>query len=72
MSSMRRLGDWFADRGTRGTLTRAAGSWVFVGLPLIAARIWWSVPAAIVVFVVTLTMYVTASVRYMRRHPGHS
>lgn len=51
-------------------LTRAAGGWVLVGLPLIAARVWWSVPAAIAVFVVTLTMYVAAAVRYMHRHPG--
>jgi hypothetical protein len=53
-------------------LTRAAGAWVLVGLPLIAARIWWSVAAAIAVFAVTLTMYVAAAVRYMHRHPGHS
>jgi hypothetical protein len=50
-------------------LTRAAGSWVLVGLPVVAARIWWSVPAAIAVFVVTLTTYVAAAVRYMQRHP---
>jgi len=30
---------------------------VLVGLLLIAARIWWSVDAAIPVFLVTLTMY---------------
>jgi hypothetical protein len=29
------------------------GAWLLVGLPVIAARIWWSGPAAIVVFVVT-------------------
>ena len=67
-----RLADWFAERSARGMLTRAAGAWVLVGLPLIAARIWWSVAAAIAVFVVTLTMYVAAAVRYMHRHPGHS
>ena len=44
------------------------GAWLLVGLPLIAARIWWSVSAAIVVFIVTLTMYLTATIRYMRRH----
>ena len=67
-----RLADWFAERSARGMLTRAAGAWVLVGLPLIAARIWWSVAAAIAVFVVTLTMYVAAAVRHMHRHPGHS
>jgi hypothetical protein len=60
------------NEGARGMLTRAAGARVLVGLPLIAARIWWSVAAAIAVFAVTLTMYVAAAVRYMHRHPGHS
>jgi hypothetical protein len=45
---------------------------VLVGLPLIAARIWWSVAAALAVFLVTLTMYVAAAVRYMHQHPGRS
>jgi hypothetical protein len=45
---------------------------VLVGLPLVAARIWWSVAAALAVFVVTLTVYVAAAVRYMHRHPGRS
>jgi hypothetical protein len=35
-------------------------------------RPWWSVAAAIVVFVVALTIYVAAAVRYIHRHPGHS
>jgi hypothetical protein len=63
-----RLPDWFAERSARGVLSRALGAWLLVGLPLIAARIWWSVPAAIAVFVVTLTIYLTATLRYMRRH----
>ena len=67
-----RLADWFAERSVTGMLTRAAGAWVLVGLPLIAARIWLSVTAAIAVFVVALTMYVAAAVRYMHRHPGYS
>ena len=52
-------------------LTRAVGAWVLVGLSVIAARIWWSVAAAIAVFVVTLTVYVAAAIRYIHRHPGH-
>ncbi|HXP98643.1 MAG TPA: hypothetical protein VN845_01100 [Solirubrobacteraceae bacterium] len=44
------------------------GAWLLVGLPLIPARIWWSVPAAIVVFLVTLTTYLTATIHYLRRH----
>jgi hypothetical protein len=61
------LADRFAERSARGTLTRAAGSWLLVGLPVIAARIWWSVAAAIVIFVVAVTMYVVLAVAYMRR-----
>ena len=63
-----RLADWFAERSARGVLTRAVGAWVLVGLPVIAARIWWSVAAALAVFVVTVTIYVTAAVRYVHRH----
>jgi len=49
-------------------LTRMVGSWLLVGLPVIAARLWWSPAGAIAVFVVTLTAYVTFAVRYMRGH----
>ncbi len=66
------LAEWFTERSARGLLSRAAGAWVLVGLPVIAARIWWSVPAALVVFAVSLTVYVTVAVRFMGRHrpPG--
>jgi hypothetical protein len=46
-------------------LTRMVGAWLVVGLPVIAARIWWSVAAAIVIFVVAVTIYVSAVARYM-------
>jgi hypothetical protein len=65
---VQRIPHWFAERSAKGMLTRMVGAWLLVGLPLIAARIWWSVPAAIVVFIVTLTMYLTATIRYMSRH----
>jgi hypothetical protein len=48
-------------------LTRAASAWVLIGLPVIAARLWWSVPAALIIFVVGVTVYVAAALRYMRR-----
>ena len=67
MFHVMRLADWFAERSARGLLTRAAGAWLLVGLPVIAARIWWSVAAAITVFAVTVTIYVAAAVRYMHR-----
>ena len=66
-----RLADRFAERSASGMLTRAAGAWLLVGLPVIAARIWWSVAAAITIFVVAVTMYVTAAVRYKHRHQQH-
>jgi membrane protein implicated in regulation of membrane protease activity len=66
--SLSSVGTCFADRSARGILTRAAGAWVLIGLPLIAARIWWSVPAALVIFVVGVALYVTAARRYVRRH----
>jgi hypothetical protein len=62
------LADWFTERSARGMLTRMVGAWVLVGLPVIAARIWWSVAAAIVVFVVAVTIYVASAVRYMHGH----
>jgi membrane protein YdbS with pleckstrin-like domain len=68
MFPVRRLADWFAERSARGMLTRAVGAWLLVGLPVIAARIWWSVAAAITVFVVAVTVYVAAAVRYMHHH----
>ena len=44
------------------------GAWLVVGLPVIAARLWWTVPAALLIFAVTLTAYVMLIVRQMRRH----
>jgi hypothetical protein len=65
---MERLAEWFAERSARGMLTRAAGAWLLVGLPVIAARVWWSVAAAIAIFVIFVTSYVAAATRYMRHH----
>jgi len=44
------------------------GAWILIGLPGVATRIWWSVPAALTIFIIGVTIYVTAAVRYMRRH----
>lgn len=62
------LDDWFAEPSVRGMLTRAVGAWLFVGLPVIAARVWLSVAAAVGVFAITVTVYIAAAVRYMHRH----
>jgi hypothetical protein len=66
MSAVNDVPRWFGERSARGMLTRMVGAWLLVGLPVVAARIWWSGPAAIAVFVVTLTAYVTAANRYVR------
>ena len=68
MLGVMRLADTFAERNAKGMLTRMVGAWLLVGLPVIAARIWWSVAAAIAIFVVAVTIYVTAALRYMNRH----
>ncbi len=47
---------------------RMVGAWLLVGLPVVAARLWWSVAAAIAIFVVAVTIYVTAARSYMRHH----
>jgi membrane protein YdbS with pleckstrin-like domain len=65
---MLRLADWFAERSARGVLLRAVGAWLLVGLPVVAARVWWSAAAAIAIFAVAVTVYVAAATRYMRRH----
>ena len=62
------IADVFAESSARGLFTRWVGSVIFVGLPVIAARVWWSAAAAIVIFVVTLIAYVTVAIRYKRRH----
>jgi hypothetical protein len=68
MSAVNHFPSWFGERSARGVLTRMVGAWLLVGLPVIAARVWWSVPAAIIVFVVTVTAYVMAASRYVRHH----
>jgi hypothetical protein len=68
MVHLMRIADWFVERNARGMLTRTVGAWLLVGLPVIAARIWWSVPAAIAIFAITVTTYVVAAVRAKRRH----
>ncbi len=62
------LTDWFAERSVRGMLTRMVGAWLFVGVPVVAARIWWSPAAAIAIFAVTVTIYVVVVARYVRHH----
>ena len=58
----------FAERSATGMLTRAVGAWILVGLRIIAARVWWSVAAAIAIFVVTVRVYVAAAVRHLHQH----
>jgi hypothetical protein len=62
------LGELFATRSVKGALTRAAIAWVLITPAVAAAKIWWSGPAALVVGVVGVTLYVVLTVRYLRRH----
>ena len=72
ISAVNQLPYWFGERSVRGMLTRMVGAWLFIGLPVIASRIWWFAPAAIGVFVVTLTAHVTFAIRHVRRHGPQS
>jgi hypothetical protein len=62
------LGERFAETSVEGTLTRAAVAWVLITPAVAAAKIWWSGTAALVVFLVGVTIYVVVAVRYRRRH----
>ncbi len=62
------MADWFAERSARGILTRMVGAWLLVGVPVVAARVWWSAAAAIAIFAVTVTIYVVVAARYVRHH----
>jgi hypothetical protein len=49
-------------------MLRVVGAWILIGVPIVATRIWWSVPAALTIFIVGVTIHISAAVRYMRRH----
>lgn len=59
----------FAQRSVKGALTRAAIAWVLITPVIAAAKIWWSGTAALLVFLVGVTIYIVVAVRYLRRHP---
>ncbi len=58
----------FAETSVKGALTRAAVAWVLITPAVAAAKIWWSGTAALVVFLVSVTIYVVVAVRYRRSH----
>jgi hypothetical protein len=61
------FGEMFAQASVKGALTRAAVAWVLITPAVAAAKVWWSGTAALVVFLVGVTVYVVAATRY-RRH----
>jgi hypothetical protein len=63
---VKRVPRWFAEPSVRGVLMRMVGGWLLIGIPVIASRIWWSVPAAIAVSVLTLSAYLTFALRDRR------
>jgi len=60
--------DGFAETSVKGALTRGAVAWVLITPAVAAAKIWWSGTAAVVVFIVGVTIYVVVAVRFRRRH----
>jgi hypothetical protein len=62
------FGERFADTSVKGALTRAAVAWVLITPAVAAAKIWGSGTAALVVFLVSVTIYIVVTVRYRRRH----
>jgi heme/copper-type cytochrome/quinol oxidase subunit 2 len=58
----------FAETSLTGALIRAALAWVLITPAVAAAKIWWSGAAAVVVFVVGVTIYIAVAMRYRRRH----
>jgi hypothetical protein len=63
------FGARFAETSVKGALTRAAVAWVLITPAVAAAKIWWSGTAALVVFLVGVTIYIVVTVRYRRQHP---
>jgi membrane protein YdbS with pleckstrin-like domain len=63
------FGARFAETSVKGALTRAAVAWVLITPAVAAAKIWWSGTAALVVFLVGVTIYIVGAVRYRRHHP---
>jgi ABC-type enterochelin transport system permease subunit len=58
----------FAETSVKGALTRAAIAWVLITPAVAAAKIWWSGTAALVVFLVGVTIFIVVVARYRRRH----
>jgi hypothetical protein len=59
--------DRFAETSPKGALTRAAVAWILITPAVAAAKIWWSGTAALIVFLVSVTVYVVVAVRFSRR-----
>jgi hypothetical protein len=61
------FGEMFAQASVKGALTRAAVAWVLITPAITMAKIWWSGAAALVVFLVGVTVYIVAATLYRRR-----
>ena len=62
------FGETFAATSVKGALTRAAVAWVLITPAVAAAKIWWSGAAALVGFLVGVTVYIVVALRYRRSH----
>jgi hypothetical protein len=66
------FGERFAQRSLAGALTRAAVAWILITPAVVAAKIWWSGAAALVVGVVGVGLYVAIAVRYLRHRESRA
>jgi hypothetical protein len=62
------FGEMVAQTSAKRALTRAAVAWVLITPAVTAAKIWWSGTAALVVFLVGVSIFIVVAVRYRRRH----
>lgn len=66
------FGERFASRNAAGMVTRAGLAWLIITPAVVAAKIWWSPAAAVVVGVLGVALYLVVAVRYINRHPDTS
>ncbi len=61
-----RFGETFAQTSLKGALTRAAIAWILI-TPVVAAAKIWSRPAAVVVCLVAVAIYIAVAMRFIHR-----
>jgi hypothetical protein len=62
-----RFGETFAARSVKGALTRAAVAWILITPAVVAAKIWGSAGAAVILGVVEVAIYIPVALRFRPR-----